>query len=163
MRGLSLGGKIRVERGHRRGFTLLEIMVVVVIISLLAAIAAVQYQRARVNTFEQLALQSIRLVGNSCQMYFIIRQQFPASLTSLGTPASNPPYLQPDLIGDGTSVIKQGYRFIYTSIGGGAGYTLLADPVTPGVTGSRHFFIDPSQVIHFNAAQPANASDPAVS
>lgn len=146
-----------------QGFTFLEIMVVVVIISLLAAIAAVQYQRARVNTFEQLALGSVRLIGGSCQMFLVSNQRYPENLASLGAAGSVPPYLQPDLIGDGTTAVKQGYRFTYAVLGGGSGFTLLADPLTPGVTGSRHFFIDESLRIRFNSTQPASASDPLIS
>lgn len=149
--------------GHSRAFTLLEILVAVAIIALLATIAAMQYQRARVNTFEQLALGNVRLISQSCQMYLATNQRYPVSLSNLGPTGSNPPYIQQDLVGDGVTAVKQGYVFTYAASGGGAGFTLLADPITPGVTGSRHFFIDESMQVRFNLTQPAGASDPVVS
>lgn len=151
----------RALKHNRRGFTLVEVMLVAVVIALLAAIAVIQYQRARISTFEQLALGSLRLINGSCQMYSTIHQRYPPSLSDLGAPISNPPYLYPDMIGNGTTVVKQGYQFTYAPIGGR--YTLLADPVTPGTTGIRHFYTDESMIIRADPAQPADASDPALS
>ena len=144
------------------GFTLIEILVGVSILVLLAAVGVQQLLRARVTADQQLALTSLRHVAKSCQFFFLVNQRFPTDLNDLGTQTSNPPYLTPDLIGDGTSVTKQGYLFTYTAGGGGTSFTLLTDPQTPGVTGERHFYIDQNMIIHVNQTGPAGPTDPVI-
>lgn len=147
--------------GSRRGagFTLIEILVVVAILAMLAGVAVLQLLRARIVTHEQLALNSLRLVAKSCQFFFLANARYPDTLNDLGSPTSDPPYLTSDLIGNGTTANKQGYTFTYTP-GGGTAFTLLADPQTPGVTGTRHFYVDQGMVIHVDESGPADAGDP---
>ena len=135
-------------------------LVVVTIFALLASVGVIQILRARIVTYEQLALTSMRHIARSCQFYFLTNQAYPGNLTALGTPASDPPYLNADLIGDGTTVDKQGYTFTYAQGAGGTGFTLLADPQSPGVTGSRHFYIDQDAVIHVDPTGSADSTDP---
>ncbi len=151
-------GPRRVKIGA--GDTLIELLIVIAILAMLAAVGVVQVLRARVTADEQLTLTSLRHIAKSCAFFFLTNLRYPADLTELGTPTSTPPYLNPDLIGDGFSVTKQGYIFTYTSVDGGASFTLLADPQTQGVTGERHFYIDQSMVIHVNQTGPASSVDP---
>ena len=150
------------RRLPHRGFTIIEILVVVAILAMLASVAVIQLLRARITTNEQLGLNSMRAVMKASQFYFIIQQRYPPDLTALGLPASNPPYIQPDLIGNGSTVAKQGYVFTYTQVGGGSGFTLLADPQTAGTTGTRHFYVDQGGVIHQDPSGPADPTDPSV-
>ena len=146
----------------QRAFTLIEILVVVAILSLLAVVGVIQLQRTRIVTNEQLALTSLRLLSKSCQFFYLARQAYPTALTDLGTPVSNPPYVDNAALLAGT---KQGYRFVYTpGIGPTpASFTLLANPVTHGVTGVRHFFIDEKMMIHATEQnQDATAADPVI-
>ncbi|MBI4341536.1 MAG: type II secretion system protein [Candidatus Omnitrophica bacterium] len=140
------------------GFTLIEVVMVAVIVGLLAAIGMVQLQRARISAYEQLAVGSLRHVAQSCQMFFLSYHAYPSTLMQLGT--ASPPYVTPDLIGNGTTVTKQGYTFTYAPASGGGGFSLQADPVTPGRTGVRHFYIDHSLLIHVDSDGPADAADP---
>jgi len=154
---------VNAPRRDRRAFTIIEIMVVVVIVVLLAAVAVVNLLRARATTYEHLAINNIRRIGHACQMYLLSHQAFPADLIPLGPSAADPPYLPADLIGNGTSVTKQGYVFTYAQGAGGSAFTVLADPAQAGVTGSRHFYIDHELVIHVNGSAPAGPADPVLS
>ena len=146
---------------HRRraSFTLIELLVVVAILAMLASVGIIQLLRARIVTHEQLALTSIRLIGKSCQFYYLANGgTYPPGLTTLGPTGSSPPYLDAALGQDPAT--KQGYTFTYTPAGGS--FTLLADPERPGVTGVRHFYTDQTLLIHANDSAPAGTSDPVI-
>jgi hypothetical protein len=60
--------------------------------------------------------------------------------------------------------VRSGYRFVYTprSSNGGAkldAYEVSADPLKPGKSGKRHFFMDYTGVIRVSETGPANAGD----
>ena len=148
-------------RGRSSAFTLIEILVVVAILAMLAAVAMHQLLRARITTHEQLALNSLRLLAKSCQFFSLVRQEFPSDLTELGPPTSNPPYVEAALR-NGSPPAKQGYEFVYLRPAPFA-FTLRANPQTHGITGERHFFINETLVIHATSAnQDATVSDPVV-
>ena len=92
--------------GRCLGFTLTEIMVVVVILTLLALVGVQQFRRARIVAYEQFALNSLRLLTKSCQMFYLVKQRYPTALTELGT--ETPPYINDATLLAGT---KQGYVF----------------------------------------------------
>src|SRR3989338_3464638 len=102
---------MRAQRHPGIGFTLIEVLVVVTIIALLAAVGVHQLTRARIVTNEQLALNSLRLIAKSAQFFSLAQQAYPAALTDLGSPTSTPPYIQAGALLTG---LKQGYRFVYT-------------------------------------------------
>jgi prepilin-type N-terminal cleavage/methylation domain-containing protein len=143
----------------RAGFTLTELLVVISILAMLAAAGVIQLVRARVIVHEELALASVRVVAKACQFFFLANQRYPTNLTELGT--ANPPYIPANLVGNGSTVQKQGYEFVY-SRPDPATFTLTANPVTPGVTGTRHFFTSEQLAIHMNASGPAGGSDPVI-
>jgi prepilin-type N-terminal cleavage/methylation domain-containing protein len=141
----------------RTAFTLVEILVVVAIIGTLAVLGFQQVLRARITTYEQLALSSLRLIARSCHFFFLVYQRYPAHLNELGN--AEPPYITPDLMAAaGTPATKQGYEFRYVEAG--ADFTVNADPQTPGTTGVRRFYTDQNLTIHVNYTGPASSSDP---
>lgn len=143
---------------RRSGFTIIEILVVVAILALLAAVGINQLLRARIITNEQLALNSLRLISKSCQFFFQVRQAYPANLGALGPPTSNPPYINDTGLLAGS---KQGYQFTYAP--GPGAFTLLGNPQTHGTTGVRHFFVDQSLTIHATEQnRNATTADPLV-
>lgn len=134
---------------RRKGFTLVEIMIVVAIIALLAAIAIPNLLRARLNANEAAAISSLRTISTACESYRAAQSPvtYPANLAALGAPASNPPYIDNTLAG----AQKQGYNFGYALVNANQ-YTCTATPVTANVTGTRTFFVDESGVIRLNNA-----------
>ena len=129
-------------RGKARGFTLVEIMIVVAIIALIAAIAIPNLLRARHNANETAAIGTMRTLSTACESFraAVTPPAYPAALTDLSD--ADPQYV-PDEITDGTT---QGYNFAFVQVSDDQ-YTLVATPVTDNVTGTRHFFVDETGVL----------------
>jgi type IV pilus assembly protein PilA len=89
----------------RNGFTLVEIMIVVAIIALLAAIAVPNLLRAKVAANESSAQTTLKSISNALETYSITNGKYPSEVTSLMGAA--PPYLNKDYF---TSVYN-GYTF----------------------------------------------------
>lgn len=132
---------------------------VVSILALLASVGVLQLARARIITHEELALISMRQISRACHFFNLANQQFPDSLTDLAT--ASPPYIPLDLAGDGSTVDKRGYHFTYVKLSS-TSFSLNADPITSGVTGSRYFYVDQNLVMHVDQSGPADANDPVI-
>lgn len=133
-----------------RGFTLVEIMIVMAVLVSLAIIAIPGFLRARVIANESSAIGSLRTISTACESYRSMQNPstYPPDLATLGT--ENPPYIDPTL----ASTQKQGYNFTYALVNANQ-YTCTATPITPNITGVRTFFVDESGVIRVNDASGA--------
>jgi prepilin-type N-terminal cleavage/methylation domain-containing protein len=143
----------------RRGFTLVEIMIVLAIVMTLATLVISSVLRARHNANEMAAIAATKTIVTACQNYYAntLPHTYPASLLDLISPQSDPPYIDSVLAG-GT---KQGYRFTYTFVDSES-FTLNADPAVVGKTGTRYFFANESGIIKANQSGQASSADPAV-
>lgn len=128
----------------KRAFTLVEIMIIVAVIALLAAIAIPNLLRARLNANESAALAALKTIASGAVGFRANNPTYPEVLTSLSE--VEPPYID-SVLSTGS---KQGYNFALT--GETNSFTATARPQTHQVTGARSFFVDGSGVIRFTTA-----------
>jgi len=135
----------------KRGFTLVEIMIVVAIIALLAAIAIPNLLRARHNANEGAAIGALRTISTASESFRAAQTPttYAASLAVMG--AAVPPYIDNALAGAVAAPGRQGYIYAYVLVNANQ-YTCTASPTVPGTTGTRIFFVDESGVVRLNNA-----------
>lgn len=140
-------------RKRRGGFTLVEIMIVVAIIALVAAIAIPNLLRARHNANETAAIGNLKTLGTALESFRANQTPpaYPETLDELSD--ADPPYASAAL----TDGAQQGYDFEYDRVNDNQ-FTLTADPTTSGVTGTRGFFLDETGVIRVEANGGADAN-----
>jgi len=140
-----------------RGFTLVEIMLVVGLVVILLTLAMPSILRSRVVANESAAIANLKTVENACQLYHIAKQTYPTDLMDLAFPVSDPPYIDP-VLAQGR---KQGYLFVY-SLADPDHFTLNANPTTTGLLKGRYFYVDESGAIKANPDSPAGPGDETV-
>jgi len=145
-----------------RGFTLIELMIVIAIIAIIAAIAIPNLLEARVSANESSAVQSLRIILTSQTIFresdrdrdFI--SDFATTMQELS--AAN---LIDSSLGTGT---KSGYLFTMTNSGNHEFvWECHADPISPGKSGNRYFYIDQAGILRFARTGPAESTDPPAS
>ncbi|MBF0484685.1 MAG: type II secretion system protein [Candidatus Omnitrophica bacterium] len=126
----------------RRGFTLVEIMIVVGIIAMLAAIAIPNMLRARVTANEALAQSTLKAVATAMETYSNSNNgNYPTDPNLLV--GANPPYLRTNFCSGQYS----GYLF---NCGLTAGtYSITASPVSSSM-GTKSFTVTTGAVLKTN-------------
>ena len=134
----------------QRGFSLIELLIVVAILLVIAAIAIPSFLRSKIAANEASAVGSLRSLNTACVSYNTSYGQFPVALTNLGpipsggTPTSTSADLIDSVLSAGT---KSGYIFVYTPGPSNQSYSITAAPISVGQSGQRMFFTDQSDVI----------------
>ncbi|WP_180541252.1 prepilin-type N-terminal cleavage/methylation domain-containing protein [Nevskia soli] len=144
----------------RRGFSLIELLIVISIILIILAIALPKLNKAQQYAREMAAATTIQRAIHPAEAQFMSQYgRYAVSLTELGPPSSGSPGPSAaDLIpGDLSKGEKGGYK--YTITGTPQGYQVNAEPTSQSI-GSRTFYSDQSLVIHqHNGQEPATATD----
>jgi prepilin-type N-terminal cleavage/methylation domain-containing protein len=150
-------------RNRQKGFSLIELLIVVAIILIIAAIAIPNLLRSKMAANEASAVGSLRAINTACVTYSTIYGTgYPALLANLG-PAAPATAAAADLIDSVLAAgTKSGYVFTYTAgaaVGGTVNvYTITAVPSNVGTTGQRQFFTDQSGVIRANPSGVADVN-----
>lgn len=137
------------NRRGERGFTLVEMMVVVALVVVIASIAVSVSLRARVQSNEAATVGNLRTISSAAEA-FRGTQNPPAYPASFGTLAtSNPPYLDSAW---NTSNQRQGYLYTYTVAGNGDTFSTVAVPRNQNTSGINSYCVDHTGVIRRYAA-----------
>jgi prepilin-type N-terminal cleavage/methylation domain-containing protein len=130
-------------RKIQQGFTLVEIMIVVAIIALLAAIAIPNLLRARMTSNDALAKATLRAISTAAESFGTSNNgNYPGDINSLTTPT--PPFLNINYFG--ISPVA-GYNYGSNAGMSTIGYTITATPVVVGSTGSTNLTITTGGVL----------------
>ena len=151
------------RRFDERGFSLIELMIVIAIIGILIAVGVTGWRAAIRSANEAAAIKSLRTIAEQQMLYYNghNRSTFGTFDEMLKDGLLDARYA-------GTTPVVDGYvytmKVIPKSTTQQASYAINTDPQqSEGVTatGKNHFYLDAnSNTIHVNNTQPASPTDP---
>jgi type IV pilus assembly protein PilA len=159
-----------------RGFSLIELLIVVAIILIIAAISIPNLLRSRMAANEASAVGSIRTINVAALLYQSTYGAYPATLAQIGTAGTTVNCNNAELIDSVlTTGVKSGYSIAIVAgttpvassaitagctAGSTDGYVVTATPTGVGTTGPRAFCSDASGVIRANPTGTASYTTP---
>lgn len=137
--------------GGERGFSLIELLIVIAIILIIIGIALPQMSKSEMQSREMAAVATLRTINTEEVQYQSQFGQYATSLSQLGPPAAGAaegPQAAGLIQSDLATGIKSGYKFAIAQ--SPKGYAATAVPVTFGTTGRRTFYTDQTNTIRQN-------------
>lgn len=149
---------VRRTRRGQRGFSLIELLIVIAIILIILSVALPKMGQARMHAQEMAAIEEMQTINKAEIQYYSQFNQYATSLAQLGPPATagaaegpTAANLIPASLASGTA---GGYNFTIAPTQ--SGYALTAVPKSFGSTGRRTFYTDQSGVVRQNwTSEPA--------
>jgi type IV pilus assembly protein PilA len=140
-----------------KGFSLIELLIVVAIILIIAGIAVPNLLRSRMSANEASAVGTLRTIASANATYLsMYNVGYAGDLANLG-PSTSPGSSAADLLDASIGVsapIKSGYAFTYTPSNASPAqtstnqtYSVTGTPTAPGSSGTSTFCTDQSAVI----------------
>jgi type IV pilus assembly protein PilA len=148
-------------RKGRRGFSLIELLIVIAIILVIVTIAVPQYNKQMMSAHETAAIQAIQTIHAVETQYYSQFGRYAVSLAELGPPASGAegPAAAGLISKDLSEGKKSGY--VFTIAATPTGYAISAVPESFNSSGRRTFYSDQTLIVRNNWSQePANANSP---
>ncbi len=155
--------RLEKRRQHQRGFSLIELLIVIAIILIILSVALPQMGKARMHAQEMAAIEELSTINKAEIQYYSQFNQYATVLSQLGPPASagapEGPQSANLIPGSLASGVSGGYNFTLTATP--HGYGVSAVPKAFGSTGRRTFYTDQSGITRQNwSADPATATSP---
>lgn len=166
------------NRKRQQGFSLIELLIVVAIILVIAAISVPSLLAARRASMQSAGVGDLKTVVSAAANY---NQEFPlgtgtatwtaftladlAGATCTGGYVASPTnacLIDSTLGAASATPGKDGYIFTFTATGLNA-WTALADPIAGNLYGNdKHFFVDQSGLVRYAFGAPATLTSPLI-
>lgn len=157
--------RLRQRRHGERGFSLIELLIVIAIILIILSIALPQMGKSRMHAQEMAAIATITTLKTMEMQYYTEFGRYATSLSQLGPPSASGGQEGADGAGLIPANLASGSTggYNYTITPTSTGFALSAVPKAFGSTGRRTFYCDETGVIRENRTQdPATPNSPPI-